>query len=291
MAPTPHSQTVSAPPLERLHLAYKRKVYRPLRERLRLWRADAALLSFPKCGRTWLRLLIGKALSLHIGAPDAARGDLLELEPFTFQRRELPSLLVSHDERPHRKAPAQIGRSKARYRRKNVLLLVRDPRDVIVSLYYERKKRKADYDGRLAEFVRERTGGIDSFIAFYNEWAAHRTLPRRFRLVRYEDLHTAPRAELRDALTLLGRPHVSDEHVHAAVEFAAFDNMRQMERRDEMQSDRLSPGEKDDPSSYKTRRGEVGGYADELRPAEVAFLNEKMKKLDPFFGYAPPDAE
>ena len=52
-----------------------------------------------------------------------------------------------------------------------MILLVRDPRDVIVSLYHQRRGRHGGYPGSLAEFLDERVGGFESLLRFYDAWA------------------------------------------------------------------------------------------------------------------------
>jgi hypothetical protein len=49
---------------------------------------------------------------------------------------------------------------------------------------------------------------------------------------------------------------------------------------------KLKPGDKNDPESYKTRRGKVGGYIDYLSSEEIEYLNQKMKtSLSDIYNY------
>ena len=40
-------------------------------------KSDVYLISYPKCGRTWLRVMIGKAVMLHFNLPDTEDNLLL----------------------------------------------------------------------------------------------------------------------------------------------------------------------------------------------------------------------
>jgi len=41
-----------------------------------------------------------------------------------------------------------------------------------------------------------------------------------------------------------------------------------------------------DPESFKTRKGKVGGYVEDLSESEIAELNDKLKReLNPVYGY------
>jgi hypothetical protein len=247
-------------------------------------RADVLLISYPKCGRTWLRMMISRALELHTGARES---DPLATDVMRgADDPGLPRIRVSHDGSPHWKTPRAVRRSKRRYRSKKVLFLVRDPRDVVVSMYFERSRRERAYSKPLADFLHESRGSLDTIIEYYNVWYRARRVPRDFAIVRYEDMQADAVKELRRVLDFLGLPDVSDTHVRQAVEFGSFENMRALEETGAVRSGRLRPRDAGDVESFKTRRGKVGGYVDYLDAEQVAWIEERIaRKLDPFFGY------
>lgn len=269
--------------------------------RLLLWYAhkntDVYLISYPKCGRTWLRLLIGRAISRHYSLP--ADEDYLFLRWKRKPHPDIPKITVIHDDRPMLKAPDELEESKYKYRNKDVIFLVRDPRDVIVSSYYEMAKRghifgdnpyetrKPVFEGEISEFIDRREGGFDTILAYYNIWANNCHVPRRFIIVRYEDLKIYPQDELRRILEFLGLQAIPEETIAEAVEFASFENMRRMEAEGKFQSGILNPADKTDQESYKTRKGAVGGFADCLSESEIESLNRRMQdRLSKIFGYS-----
>jgi Sulfotransferase domain len=246
-------------------------------------RSDAVLVSFPKCGRTWLRVMVGRAFQLHFGLPDHT--DLTELAHLAEIDRRVPLVLVTHDDDAQYKAPAEVERDKSRYRQRRVVLLVRDPRDVIVSLYHQMHGRRDRYEGTLAEFVDEPVGGFASLLAFYDAWAAALDVPTALLVVRYEDLHTRPEAELAQVLAFLGVA-AAPATVAAAVAHGSFANMRRLEESGTTASDRLRPGRAGDLDTYKTRKGMVGGFRDELDPDQIARLDRMMAASSALvFGY------
>jgi hypothetical protein len=234
-------------------------------------RADVALVSFPACGRTWLRVMVGKAFQAQYGLPDDA--DVIELHHLAEADRRVPDVLVTHDDDAQWKRPEDVDRDKSAYRRQRVVLLVRDPRDAIVSLYHHKVGRRAAYGGTLAEFLDEPVGGFASLLAFYDAWADSLDVPEASLVVRYEDLHARPHDELRRVLAFAGVDGVDDAAVGAAVEYGSFANMRRLEEAGTMASEKLRPVRVGDPGSYKTRRGTVGGHRDELTPAQIARLD------------------
>jgi hypothetical protein len=274
-------------------------------DRLLRWYAhrntDVYLISYPKCGRTWLRLMIGFAISRHFHLPETE--DVLFIRSNRRYHPQAPRLMVIHDNRPMLRTPEELETSKTRYRAKKVIFLARDPRDVIVSSYFEMKNRgrlfgpnpyekhNADFVGSLPEFIQQRRGGFDTLLAFYNIWAQNRHLPQDFLLVRYEDMQANPGGELRRVLDFLGLQAVSQAIIDEAVNYASFENMRKMEAEGRFQSGMLRPADQADRESYKTRKGKTKGFVDHLSAIEIDALTQKMnEKLDPYFGY-PCDAQ
>lgn len=257
---------------------------------------DVYLVSYPKCGRTWLRLMVGRAIAQYFGLPEDE--DTLFIRWKKRPHSQVPWITVIHDDRPMLKAPDELQTSKARYQDKRVIFLARDPRDVIVSSYFEMKNRgqlfgynpyenrKAVFDGSLPEFIRNREGGFETILSYYNIWAENRNIPRGFLLVRYEDMKANPLHELRRVIDFLGLKTIPEAILAEAVEYASFENMRQMETQGKFKSGILQPADQSNQESYKTRKGKVKGFADHLEEADVAYLNHLMsEKLTAYFGY------
>lgn len=265
-----HRTVALLPPGTRRRLA--RRLPARLLAAYRTRTTDVYLISYPKCGRTWLRLMLGRALAGHLGvAPD----NLLDLAAFARLAPGAPSIRVTHDDEPHTRRPGELERDKSRYRHGRVLLLVRDPRDVIVSLYFQRTRRDGTYTGSLEAFVEEERGGFETILAFYRIWSLNRHVPRDFLLMRYEEMREDPGRQLRRALAFLGVDGVADEIVEEAVRYTSFESMRRLEASGRLDG-RLRPGHPRDPDSYKTRRGKVGGYRDTLEPEQIAALDRMM---------------
>lgn len=253
-------------------------------------RADAYVISYPKSGRTWLRVLLGKVLCLHYGLDEERLLDTPELS----DRAGVLRTDFHHDESEIRDDLdyRSLPEDKRAYRGKKVIFLARDPRDVLVSSYFEATRRSflfdgepIEFDGSLFEFVRSPVFGAKKIAAFYEIWAANRAVPKDFLLIRYEQLHAAPGDRLRDVLRFLGAGAVGREHVAEAVTYASFDNMRRLERANVFGDPRLRPGDPHEPETYKVRRGIVGGYVDYLSQADVAYINREFARRDSPFAY------
>jgi len=257
----------------------------------RLWRwyeirrNDAYLLSFPKCGRTWLRFMLGSVFARHF---DLDHIDVLQLSNLCSAEPRIPVISVNHDDGPQYKTPAELAVAKTKYRGKKVILLVRDPRDAIVSMYFHRTRRRRikNYEGTLSEFLRMERGSLSSFFAYYNNWLRHRDVPAGFLLLRYEDMHANAFAALRAAVDFLGLSEIADEEIAVAAQHGSFENMRRVEVTEVSRSKKLRPGTVGDVESYKTRRGKVGGYRDYLSEEDIVYVDERVRReMDPLYGY------
>jgi hypothetical protein len=244
----------------------------PTRAALEWWihrQTQIYVLSYPKCGRTWLRLMIGKALDEHYRLGLA---NPMELGRLHTLHRDIPRIRVTHE---HAHRAETIAAGKQRFADKTVVFLVRDPRDVVVSMYFEASRRSTLFAGELGDFARQRVGGLDAIIDYYNVWADSARVPRRFALVRYEDLHRTPASVLAAVMATMQLP-VAPAAIEAAIGFSRFDNMRKLETANAFQSDRLRPADAGDAESFKTRKGKIGGYRDYFTPADLDYVNTRI---------------
>jgi len=280
--------------MKRLRKMFRKLIYRFFRlfpHKTAAESADILLVSYPKSGRTWLRLMIGKAFALHFKLQDV---DLLEIQNMRKRNAQIPWILVNHGGKPDDKTPDELFIDANIFRNKKVILLVRDIKDLVVSYYFELTLRipvlqdrpNARYEGDMASFLRSERGSVSTMIAFYNMWAENRGILADLLVIRYEDMNRAPREVLRRVLDFVGLAQIPDEAIAESVEFASFDNMRKMESEDVFKSSRLRAANPDEPESFKTRRGVVGGYTDYLTQDDIQYLNDRINtELSDFYGY------
>ena len=262
------------------------------------FRPKAHIVSFPKCGRTWLRVMLGKVFYLHYGVNDQRPDGTSLLYPEgANQHLRMPLVDFTHDDNPHRKLAHELAADKSHFRNEKIILLIRDLRDVMVSNYFEETYRRPHYDfsetdtansQSLSQFLYQERGGVDSFLTFYNIWAASRKIPKKLMLLRYEDLRQNTAHELQRILAFLDvSSAISNQTIAEAIDFADFQRMQRMERDGQYKhTPRLRPGDLDEPKSFKVRRGKVGGYKDYLSAQEIAWLTERLENnLSPYYGY------
>lgn len=248
------------------------------------WHADVIITSFPKCGRTWLRVLLGQAIQEHLQTTNKR---MPMLEPLaTLFHPSVPNFLLDHGGATFYATPEDLEPTKARYARKKVVLVVREPKDVTVSAYFHKIKRKKDnFEMSFSDFLRDNEGSLSTYLTYLNQWASARNVPSGFLVVRYEDMHSQAEVELRRIFDFVGMPDISQDSISRAVEFGRFDNMRKLEQSDAFGSERLRPANANDESSYKTRKGEVGGFVEHFSAEDLAYAEALIEKLDPIYGY------
>lgn len=258
------------------------RLRRDLRDAAWLAEADAAVVSFPKSGRTFVRAMLARLYQRRFGIDERK---LLEFPLLRNAPANLPRLLFTHAGDAMR-SPAQIRIDPAAFAGKQVVLIARHPGDVAVSRYHHLAHRSLDKarrrlaDQPLASFVWAEQGGIPSIVAFLNAFAK---LPG-VTIIGYRDFIDQPEIALRRLATAIGL-EVGDSDIADAVEFGRIDNLRQREREGYFTSARLRQARRGDAQSFKVRSGTSGGYRAALGSEEAARVDAYIAaRLDPVFG-------
>jgi len=218
------------------------------------------------------------------------------LDGTELQKQGLPNLICTHDLWEHR----TTRRIKDRVRGKHLvperlsgdkplILLARDPRDVIVSLYFQLTKRTMKYRGALPDMIRDRRFGIDALVAVLNFWLVSWGDRSNCRLVRYEDCRAQPLEVFGELVQFCGF-ELDRGKLLRSIDFASFDNMKRMETEGKFDSGTLQPKDPSDAESFKVRRGVVGGYRTYMATADLEYVEHALEKLDRRFGYQRAEA-
>lgn len=210
------------------------------------------VISFPKSGRTWLRLMF----------------DELKLKA-----------RYSHDGSGHSKVDFEgLEPDSKILRGKPIVFLYRDPRDTVVSGYFQTTKRvRSGYEGTISDFIRDPRHGIEKIIRFNMAWLERGATEGKFHPITYEALKQDTAGALAGVLQFVGAardPAVID----TVVDLASFENMQERERAGGFEQPRLKPADPNDPDSYKVREGIVGGHRKHLSEEDVAFCDAVLAK-------------
>ncbi len=255
-------------------------------------KSDVLVLSISKSGRTWLRVMINKYISLVYDIP-------FSLEDLSEINNEVPSIFYTHGKWTHYEKATLNQKILGRYivpakilSAKKVIMLFRDPRDVIVSLYFEvtKRSRKATEkerrgDVKLMDFVVGRRSRMLRIVNVLNDWRRALKSHPDCLWISYEDLKADTEAKFFQVLEHVGFDTINEDFAQQAIEFADFGNMKKMEAEGQFNKNILRPGDPSDPDSFKVRKGIVGGYVNYFSDDVLPLLDKSIEDLDPFYGY------
>ena len=267
------------------------------------------LASFPKSGNTWMRILISNMLS---GARQPEDINRLSLQDGIasgvglFEHQTLLDSGVLKDEEIERMRPAvhdshaaertaglmlkvhdaytrlSDGRPLLGQAARAALYIVRDPRDVAVSLSFhlglsldsaiDHLNRPDSVLERTNRQIRQRLQGWSGHV---QSWLDQSDMP--VHLIRYEDLHRDGVGVLRGALDFIGADYDPDA-VPRAVRHANFSELQRQER---------ERGFRERPKGLETffRRGEIGGWRQHLAERQAAAIETTHAAMMARLGY------
>jgi len=239
---------------------------------------DTFLVSYPKSGNTWARLLIANLLSPEKPA-DFRTLNLLVPDPASetkrhFVRMPRPRVIKSHFV------------FDPRYPR--AIYIVRDPRDVVVSEYhYQRKTRTISDHYPLEDYAQRFLAGETypengSWGEHVTGWLAARDGDPRFLRVRYETLLSDTVAELARIASFLGISATS-QRLSEVVQLSSVDRMRELEAK-QSDASSLMKGSRKDVSFVRSAK--AGGWRSDLPDFLVEKIEAAWGPVMRYLGYA-----
>lgn len=245
---------------------------------LQIFPDDTFLVSFPKSGSTWTRFLLANLISpgtpvtfanIHVLVPA-----LLSTPRRDFDRVPRPRIVKSHE------------CFDPLYPR--TIYVVRDPRDVVISLYhYHRKVRKIADDLPIETFVKQFLAGETVPHGSWGQnvltWLTTREGDPRFLMLRYEDLLADTERELRKIIRFLGLSTPAAQ-ITQAVERSSAARMRELEKAQGKHLDRMVRTESRKDLMF-VRTAVSGGWRKELPMAMVEKIETAWGPVMRHLGY------
>lgn len=257
---------------------HKEKTTHVVRDQLTFLQAyqnDAVLFAgFIKSGNTWLRFLIYNYFNIlnNQAEETLSYSELNQIQPnalgdpLTFVK---PNGSLPYITRTHRHY------SKALEIFKRGIYVYRNPLDTLVSAYHFHKNRENPDFGNPSKSTM--LANIDNFVN-YNLvfWQVHvdSYMNRSdFLHIKYENLLAQPQQELRTVLSYLGF-EPNENVIQKSIELSSFQSIQQMGR---MKNEASGNGGANFKGEF-ARKGKVGSYLDELKPATINRAKPLMKK-------------
>lgn len=241
-----------------------------------LWDHKAVVISFPKSGRTWHRILLAKYLELRYQLAPRRSISTRSLSSIT----DTPTVAYSHNGAGFRYAigPGHpLNGSPLLWTHRKVVLLVRDPRDVLTSGYFHAVARDQSFHGSLSEYIRHPYTGIDKLVIAHRRWNSFRRLTSSFLLQRYESFHRDAEGSFSQFLEFISIP-IDRSALRGAVEFCRFENLQRLELEGHFRTKamRLREGGR---HTLKMREALIGGHTRYMSDDDVSFVQTRMAQL------------
>lgn len=228
------------------------------------------IISYPKSGRTWLRHMLGnyivKYYNIDVKNP-------LEIYDLT-QEIDIPKIAFSHSgtgDGGYISSISEIHKCMDFYKDKNIILLKRDPRDVVVSSYHQNTSRKKIYWSNISNFIRSKIFGIRKIIMFNNLFSDNKKLFKSFHSISYEDFKDDTYSNFLSLLKILNIP-INTKLITEVIEMSNFSRMKKNEIEGNYQHSQLKR-RGDDENSLKVRKGKIGSYKEELSEKDIEYVN------------------
>jgi hypothetical protein len=250
-------------------------------------RFDAFVVSVPKCGRTWHRLMVGYYLTRVVGCDPRKALDL----PMLCERAGVKQLAYTHNGSAyaHRlPASSKLMASPQEWTERDVLVLVRKPVDILLSGYHQVRYRHRRFEGTLSDFVRGVNTGIVKLLVAFNRWSDSRHLAASFDVASYEQMQRDPGEALRRALHFVGLREINQSIIQDAIDFTTPEYMRRYE--DEGYFDTFKMRQTTtDPRGRKVRTGNIDS-AQKFSAEDADFIADTIRQLgNPFARYCELD--
>jgi len=263
----------------------KRNYFGPLYRSQYERNKEIIVLSFPKSGRTWLRSFLNHYY--------------FQLYPLAFldgkyshYNKKIPDFNFTHygyTDKMIQKSPQSFSLKNGRNTK--LLFLIRDPRDVFVSYYFQLTKRKdpavlriknnIDWGNiEMKELLYHSEFGIKPIINFMNNWYVKlKDENIDFRLVSYEEMHLQTEKTFEDILTYIGEQEVNPNAISHALNESSFSKMKEKEKSNLYNQQELSPTNKNDNDSYKARKGKAKGYVEYIFEDDLIYCEKLISEV------------
>ncbi len=244
------------------------KIYRYAQGLAGLNKNDILLASFPKSGVTWLRFFLFQLLrtlepddhplswrNLDNTLPELGRQNLLDPWPYA----SLPRFVKTH-----KNNLPFFGKCRS-------VLLVRDPRDVMVSFYcYQKAKTRNGFTGTFSRFIRHKKFGLPAWNKHYRSWRDRCTM-----MLTYEDMLNND-IEVFTGLFQQLNIKVPAPYIKTAAENTRFSKLRELENH----SGTSKPRDFFQPDYKFTRKGVAGDWKNYFTGNDLLYYEKYIRQND-----------
>jgi hypothetical protein len=217
---------------------------------------DNLIIAFPNSGKHWFKSNLN-FLGVEIAETQQGTG---HKEMLTYE--EIISYMQLYEDK---------------FKGFKIISLHRDPRDTIVSSYFNLVNRfNIPYTGGMPVFIRDPRNGVEKCIKF-NLYMREKFIHDNISYLDYKELHNTPVESLKRITSSLGY-NFTDDQIKTAYDESSFEKMRDRE----LIVNKKKLTRIDDPESFKVRVGKIGGYKDYLSESDIKYCNDLLEQYNYF---------
>ena len=232
-----------------------------LKDNLYISDVDGYVLSYPKSGRTWLYEIL-KLYSYN----QNHKNFLKNRKIVKFNNRFIKFIHDCSDPNPYPiKATKQKFNNKKVINKKKIIL-IRDPREIIISFWYQMKFREKTYNHSISKFIEDEYLGIKKIISFYN--LIDLKFSDNFKIITYADLVNSTFEEVEKILSYFNLI-IDKELIRKCIDECSFQKLQNKE---------IISSKDKDIKSLKFRVGLSGDFKKDLSDHDLIKINTIIKE-------------
>ncbi len=226
--------------------------------------SDIFIVGYPKSGNTWMQNMVSSLLY----CPDAS------YLPDRLSQEIVPDIYTKKFYKRYGELTFFKSHELPQPNYKNVIYLIRDGRDAIVSFYHMNKIFGKDYS--MEEMVLEGKGlNPCKWHTHVKNWQEN-PYNSRIIFVRYEDLIKNPLPELKKVCQFAGIQR-TDRVLESVIQTNSFKNLQNREDKFGFENPHWNP---DSPEKRFFRKGKIGSYLEEMDSSiQKHFVHEAKDEL------------
>ena len=221
---------------------------------------DSYIVSYPKCGRTWLYNI----LSLY-SKKNNTQNTLNNRKLVKFNNTLVKFVHDCSDPSPYPIKPTKY-RNKDLINKKKIIL-IRDPREVIVSHWYHLHFREKTFKQNISEFIDDEYLGIEKIITFYN--FINLISFTNSKIITYENLVNNTFEEVKSILYFLNLK-IDENLIRNCISECSFEKLQKQEMKETKNKD---------IKTMKFRKGTYGNFSNDLDQNDLTKINDKIRIL------------
>ena len=234
-------------------------------------KSKVCIISYPKSGVTWLKYMLIQIISNN----RLESVDLHDIADNKLDWSDDNSSMIfesGYRPNPHR---LFLDGTRIKYRDTKIILLIRDPRDIIVSMYHQVTKRSKNpmKFRSISHFIRHPIFGMKRVIRFHDIWRKNSAIVKDMMVVTYDDLLENGPSTLSSIMNFSQITNTDESVIRKVYENSRADKMRRKEKANKIKG---MKGFGNGQNSLKVRKAKSGSFKEELSSSDINYCNNLL---------------